>query len=239
MIMGMGVAKQVPTLKELLSGADFVTLHVPELPETKNMISTEQFAQMKNGSYIINASRGSVIDIPALLAARKSGKIAGAAIDVFPNEPAKNGSGLFNDSLNTWTSELTCLGNIMLTPHIGGSTEEAQCAIGTEVGTSIVKYINEGSSVGSVNFPEVSLRVLNQKAENRVRVLYIHKNVPGVLRTVNEIFATHNIEKQFSDSQGEVAYLIADICDVNHADIKKLYEQLELTPFNIRTRLLY
>ncbi|CAN6641801.1 D-3-phosphoglycerate dehydrogenase 2 [Trichomonascus vanleenenianus] len=239
MIMGMGTARQVPTLKDLLNNADFVTLHVPELPETKGMISTEQFSQMKNGAYIINASRGSVIDIPALIEARKSGKIAGAAIDVYPHEPPKNGAGLFNAELNSWCSELLKLGNIVLSPHIGGSTEEAQSAIGIEVGTALVNYINDGSSVGAVNFPEVNLRTIQKTETDRVRVLYIHKNVPGVLRTVNEIFADHNIEKQFSDSQGEVAYLMADICNVDSNDIKKLYEQLEMTPFKIRTRILY
>lgn len=239
MIMSMGTARQVRTLEELLSNSDFVTLHVPELPETKNMISTDQFNAMKTGAYIINASRGSVIDIPALVEARKAGKIAGAALDVYPNEPAKNGVDQFNDQLNSFASELTSLSNIILTPHIGGSTEEAQSAIGVEVGTALVKYINEGSSVGSVNFPEVSLRTVTHDEEGNVRVLYIHKNVPGVLRAVNEIFESHNIEKQFSDSSGEVAYLMADIADVDMADIRKLYDQLEATPFNIRTRLLY
>ncbi|ODQ63904.1 hypothetical protein NADFUDRAFT_28004 [Nadsonia fulvescens var. elongata DSM 6958] len=239
MIMGLGTAKQVSTLNELLNKSDFVTLHVPEIAETKNMISTEQFNQMKNGSYLINASRGTVIDIPALIHARKTNKIAGAAIDVYPNEPAKNGADLFSNELNTWATELTSLSNIILTPHIGGSTEEAQSAIGVEVSTSLVKYINEGSSVGAVNFPEVSLRSLTLDQDNHVRVLYIHKNVPGVLRTVNEIFAQHNIDKQFSDSRGEIAYLMADISDVDQADRKSLYQQLLQTPFNISTRLLY
>lgn len=239
MIMSMGTAKQVKSLNELLNNSDFVTLHVPELPETRGMISTEQFKQMKEGSYLINASRGTVVDIPALIEARRSGKIAGAALDVYPNEPAKNGEGLFSDNLNSWASDLVSLGNIILTPHIGGSTEEAQRSIGIEVGTFLVKYINDGSSVGSVNFPEVSLRPLDKDEPGHVRVLYIHKNVPGVLRTVNEIFESHNIEKQFSDSQGDVAYLMADIADVSEKDIEKLYEELENTPFNIRTRLLY
>jgi D-3-phosphoglycerate dehydrogenase len=194
MIMSMGNSKQVWTLDELLRQSDFVTLHVPELPETKGMISTAQFAAMKNGSYLINASRGTVVDIPALIEARKSGKIAGFAVDVFPNEPAKNGEGQFSDGLNSWASEIVSLGNVILTPHIGGSTEEAQSAIGVEVGSALTKYINEGSSIGAVNFPEVDLRTpYLDEAANSVRVLYVHKNVPGVLRTVNEIFADHNI----------------------------------------------
>lgn len=239
MIMSLGTAKQVPTLESLLRQAHFITLHVPELPETKNLISTAQFNAMKDGSYLINASRGTVIDIPALVEAHKAGKIAGAALDVYPNEPAKNGRGLFSDSLNDWTTELTQLSNIILSPHIGGSTEEAQSAIGVEVGTAVSKYINEGSSVGAVNFPEVSLRALTLVDSDRARVLYVHRNVPGVLKTVNEIFAEHNIEKQYSESRGDIAYLMADVSNVSENDIKTLYDSLEQTPFRITTRLLY
>lgn len=134
-LMALGTARQVPTLNDLLEESDFVTLHVPDLPETRRMISTAQFAKMKNGSYLINASRGSVVDIPALIKAMNSGKVAGAALDVYPNEPAANGD-YFNSSLNQWGDDLRTLNNIILTPHIGGSTEEAQRAIGIE-GTSI------------------------------------------------------------------------------------------------------
>lgn len=239
MIMSLGNSKQVDSLDELLQRADFVTLHVPATPETKNMLSTPQFAAMKDGAYVINASRGTVVDIPALISAMKVGKIAGAAIDVYPQEPAKNGEDLFNNLLNEWASELCSLRNVILTPHIGGSTEEAQSAIGVEVGTALTKYINEGNSSGAVNFPEVHLRALDLDQENSVRVLYIHQNVPGVLKTVNNILSNHNIEKQFSDSRGDVAYLMADISDVDLADIKLLYEQLEQTPYKIATRLLY
>lgn len=130
-LMGLGTAKQVPTLEALLSEADFVTCHVPELPETRNMIAAPQLEQMKNGSYLINASRGSVIDIPALINAMRSGKIAGAALDVYPTEPQGNGD-YFTKSLNSWAEDLRSLNNIILTPHIGGSTEEAQRAIGVE-----------------------------------------------------------------------------------------------------------
>jgi D-3-phosphoglycerate dehydrogenase len=130
-LMAMGTARQVPTLEALLNNADFVTCHVPELPETKNMISATQFEQMKDGSYLINASRGSVIDIPALINASRSGKIGGAALDVYPAEPGGNGD-YFTNSLNHWAEDLRSLQNIILTPHIGGSTEEAQSAIGIE-----------------------------------------------------------------------------------------------------------
>lgn len=239
MIMSLGNSKQVDSLDELLNKADFVTLHVPATPETKNLLSTPQFAAMKDGAYVLNASRGTVIDIPALILAMKAGKIAGAALDVYPHEPAKNGEGLFSSDLNSFAEELCLLRNVILTPHIGGSTEEAQLAIGVEVGTALTKYINEGSSIGAVNLPEVALRDLDLDQENSVRVLYIHQNVPGVLKTVNNILSNHNIEKQFTDSRNGVAYLMADISDVDNSDIKSLYEQLEQTPYKIATRLLY
>lgn len=130
-LMALGTAKQVPTLDNLLEEADFVTLHVPDLPETRDMISVAQLERMKEGSYLINASRGSVVDIAALINAMRTGKIAGAALDVYPNEPAGNGD-FFNKSLNDWGDELRSVKNIILTPHIGGSTEEAQRAIGVE-----------------------------------------------------------------------------------------------------------
>lgn len=130
-LMALGTSRQVPTLDKLLEDADFVTLHVPDLQETRNMISTSEFDKMKDGSYLINASRGSVVDIAALVKAMRAGKIAGAALDVYPNEPAANGDYFTND-LNSWAEDLRSLNNIILTPHIGGSTEEAQRAIGIE-----------------------------------------------------------------------------------------------------------
>lgn len=130
-LMALGTARQVGTLKELLEKSDFVTCHVPELPETKNMITSTHFDYMKEGSYLINASRGSVVDIPALINAMRSGKIAGAALDVYPKEPGGNGD-YFTNELNSWAEDLRSLNNIILTPHIGGSTEEAQRAIGVE-----------------------------------------------------------------------------------------------------------
>lgn len=238
-IMPLGSAKQVPTLEALLRQADFVTLHVPQLPETFKMISTAQFDVMKEGSYLINASRGHVVDIPALIAAKNSGKLAGAALDVYPNEPAKNGVGLFNDSLNDWASSLCQLSNIILTPHIGGSTSEAQASISIEVGDKLSRYVNEGSTNGAVNFPEVSLRSSPSDDSDKARVLYVHQNVPGVLKTVNEILSHHNIEKQYTESHGEIAYLMADVCNVSESGIKELYDQLEQTPFKITTRILY
>lgn len=168
-LMTMGTARQVPTLKALLEASDFVTLHVPEIPETKNMIGKEQLDQMKNGSYLINASRGTVVDIPALVEAMRSGKLAGAAIDVFPHEPAGNGA-YFNNDLNSWGEDLRSLKNLILTPHIGGSTEEAQSAIGIEVADALKRYVNEGTTLGAVNMPEVSLRSLTTDEPDHVRV---------------------------------------------------------------------
>ena len=186
-LMAMGTAKQVPTLDALLNQADFVTCHVPELPETKNMIGGQQFDQMKDGSYLINASRGSVIDIPALINASRSGKIAGSALDVYPSEPGGNGD-YFTNSLNYWAEDLRSLKNLILTPHIGGSTEEAQRAIGVEgksyiehapmssytnftsVSEALVRYVNSGVTLGAVNFPEVNLRSLTLDERNHARV---------------------------------------------------------------------
>lgn len=179
-LMSMGTAKQMPRLDDLLRKADFVTLHVPELPETHNMIGEEQLKQMKQGSYLINASRGTVVDIPALIDASNSGKIAGFALDVYPDEPAGNGE-YFNNELNTWARDLRQCKNAILTPHIGGSTEEAQSAIGVEVASFIIGYVNTGISNGSINMPEVNLRGLTFDEPNHVRVVFIHSNVPGVL----------------------------------------------------------
>lgn len=237
-LMAMGTAKQVPTLEALLSNSDFVTCHVPELPETKNMIGRVQFEQMKEGSYLINASRGSVIDIPALINASRSGKIAGAALDVYPSEPAGNGD-YFTNSLNPWAEDLRSLKNVILSPHIGGSTEEAQRAIGVEVGEALVRYVNSGVTLGAVNLPEVNLRSLTLDERDHARVIYIHRNVPGVLRRVNEILGNHNVDKQITDNKGDVAYLMADISNVQRTEVKEIFDSLEALSSRILTRVLY
>ncbi|KAF7957559.1 hypothetical protein EAE96_003134 [Botrytis aclada] len=237
-LMALGTARQVSTLNELLNTADFVTCHVPELPETKNLIGKAQFDQMKEGSYLINASRGSVIDIPALIEASRSGKIAGAALDVYPSEPGGNGP-YFTNELNTWAEDLRNLKNIILSPHIGGSTEEAQRAIGVEVGDALVRYVNLGVTLGAVNLPEVNLRSLTLDESNHARVIYIHHNIPGVLRKVNEILGDHNVDKQITDNKGDVAYLMADISNVQTSDLKDIVESLEGLSSRILTRVLY
>ena len=237
-IMPMGTAQQVDTLEELLAASDFVTLHVPELPETKGMISTKQLAQMKKGSYLLNNSRGKVVDIPALISALQSKHLAGCAIDVYPAEPGANGQGAFNDQLNSWATTLRSLPNVILTPHIGGSTEEAQRMIGLEVSTALSRYLQYGSTPNSVNFPEVDLRHISAEQEDFIRVCFIHRNEPGVLRAVNEILSDHNVEKQFSDSKGDIAYLLADISEVTPEEVQDLQRRLEQTRANIVTRLL-
>lgn len=236
-IMPLGSARQVATLPELLAEADYVTLHVPELPETINLIGAQQLAHMKKGSYLINNARGKVVDIPALISAIKDGHLAGAALDVFPAEPGANGSP-FDDQLSSWASELRSLPNVILTPHIGGSTEEAQRMIGDEVSSALSRYLNFGSTLGAVNFPEVDLRAIDEDQANQIRLCYVHVNQPGVLRQVNEILSPYNVEKQYSDSKGDVAYLMADIADVSNRDVEKLRGLVTQTKANILTRLL-
>lgn len=255
-IMSLGSAKQLDTLDELLAAADFLSLHVPELPETTNMIGATEIAKMKDGSYLLNNARGKVIDIPALVAALQSGHLAGAAVDVFPSEPAKNGPH-FTDELNGWASALRACPNLILTPHIGGSTEEAQRMIGAEVASALLRYVNYGSTVGAVNFPEVNLRPILH--EGTVRLCHVHLNQPGVLKIVNSILGEHNVEKQFSvrpllvrsasrmltvpvsptqDSKGDIAYLLADIVDVDEREIKEIYDAISKTRSNVATRFV-
>lgn len=236
-IMPLGSARQVETLPALLAEADFVTLHVPELPETINMISKQELEQMKQGSYFINNARGRVVDIPALIDALTSKHLAGAALDVYPAEPGSNGAP-FDNQINPWTTTLCSIPNVILTPHIGGSTEEAQRMIGEEVSQALARYLNYGSTLGAVNFPEVDLRAITAEQGNNVRVCYVHTNQPGVLRQVNDILSPYNVEKQYSDSKGDIAYLLADIADVSPSDVNKLKETINHTSANILTRLL-
>jgi len=236
-LMPLGSARQVGDLSTLLANSDFVTLHVPELPETTNMITTQQLEQMKQGSYLINNARGRVVDIPALIKAVKSGHLAGAALDVYPVEPGANNMP-FDDQVNAWASELRSLNNVILTPHIGGSTEEAQRMIGEEVASALARYLNYGSTLSAVNFPEVDLRGILAEQSDHVRVCHVHNNQPGVLKQVNEVLSPYNVEKQYSDSKGDIAYLMADIADVSPRDVNKLREMISKTGASIITRLL-
>ena len=236
-IMPLGSARPVDSLAALLAESDFVTLHVPESPDTINMISYQQLSEMKAGSYLINNARGKVVDIPALIDALKSGHLAGAAIDVFPSEPASNGAA-FDDQLNIWASELRSLPNVILTPHIGGSTEEAQKMIGQEVSQALSHYLGYGSTLGAVNFPEVDLRPISAEQDKNIRICHIHRNQPGVLRQVNEALSPYNVEKQYSDSKGDIAYVMADIADVSLGELPLLKDRISSTDANILTRFL-
>ncbi|KAJ3415754.1 hypothetical protein HDV05_004218 [Chytridiales sp. JEL 0842] len=228
-VMPLGTARQLSTMEELLATSDYITLHVPETPETKNMIGEKELKAMKKGAFLINASRGTVVDIPALAAALKSGHLAGAAVDVFPVEPFSNGK--------NFQTELIGQPNTILSPHIGGSTEEAQSSIGIEVGNALVKFLSTGCTLGAVNFPEVDLRMSTSKART-MRVLNCHQNVPGVLKQINKIFSDFNIEKQICDSKGSIAYLVADLVSEGEVDLKRINDAISAMPENISVRLL-
>ncbi len=196
----LGNASQV-SLSQLLSTADIVSLHVPETGSTKNMIGVKEFEQMKQGSILINASRGTVVDIDALANALREKRLLGAAIDVFPVEPKSN-----NDE---FISPLREFDNVFLTPHIGGSTIEAQENIGMEVAEKLVKYSDNGTTVTSVNFPEVAL----PSQDGRHRLLHVHKNVPGVMSAINQIFSENdiNISGQYLQTNESVGYVVIDV----------------------------
>jgi len=225
----LGNAQQIASLSELLNTSDVVTLHVPETPNTKNMISTEQLAQMKPGSLLINASRGTVIDIPALCDALRSQHLSGAAIDVFPEEPATNS--------DPFHSPLCEFDNVILTPHIGGSTMEAQEGIGLEVAGKLVKYSDNGSTLSAVNFPEASLPTHSEKA---CRLLHIHENRPGILTSINQIFAEQgiNIAAQYLQTGPEVGYVVIDV-EASLDSVANALQQMKAIPGTIRARLLY
>jgi len=222
----LGNARQLPVLDALLAAADVVSLHVPETPETRNLIGAAQLARMKPGSHLINASRGTVVDIDALTAALESGHLQGAAIDVFPVERQGNDTG--------FDSPLTRFDNVILTPHIGGSTAEAQANIGREVAAKLIRYSNNGSTASAVNFPEVTL----PEHTGRCRLLHIHKNVPGVLARVNERFSAAgiNIDAQYLRTNEEVGYAVID---VDTAASQVALEELCAVPDTIRCRILY
>ena len=222
----LGNARQVGTLNELLNIADVISLHVPETDATKWMMGAEQFAQMKQGSILLNASRGTVVDIDALADALRSKKLLGAAIDVFPVEPRSN-----NEEFVTPLREFD---NVILTPHVGGSTLEAQENIGKEVGEKLAQYSDKGTTTSSVNFPEVALPS-NAKVH---RILHIHKNVPGVMNAINSIFAENNINicGQYLQTVEEVGYVVIDVStDASELALEKIKE-VEGT---IRARVLY
>ncbi|WJV53377.1 phosphoglycerate dehydrogenase [Prodigiosinella aquatilis] len=223
----LGNAQQVRHLSELLNMSDVVSLHVPENNSTQNMISDNELALMKPGSILINASRGTVVDIPALCNALSNKHLSGAAIDVFPKEPATNS--------DPFLSPLCEFDNVLLTPHIGGSTQEAQENIGDEVAGKLAKYSDNGSTLSAVNFPEVSLPVHGERAS---RLLHIHENRPGVLTQLNHIFAEQgiNIAAQYLQTTAEIGYVVIDV-ETDGADTA--LQLMKSIPGTIRARLLY
>jgi D-3-phosphoglycerate dehydrogenase len=222
----LGNARPADSLHDLLGSSDVVSLHVPETAATKNMIGAAQLAAMKPGSHLINASRGTVVDIDALAAALESKHLHGAAIDVFPVEPQGNDS--------VFESPLVRFENVILTPHIGGSTSEAQANIGREVSAKLIRYSNNGSTLSAVNFPEVSLPELTGKS----RLLHIHRNVPGVLAQINDRFSAAgiNIAAQYLQTNEHVGYVVVD---VDATPTQVAMDRLCEIEGTIRCRILY
>lgn len=222
----LGNATPMPGLKELLKSVDVVSLHVPETPATRNMIAAPQLASMRAGSFLLNASRGTVVDIDALVAVLANGHIAGAAIDVFPVEPKSN--------QDEFVSPLRKFDNVILTPHIGGSTQEAQQNIAIEVAGKLVKYSDNGSTMTAVNFPQVAIPDHYDKR----RILHIHRNVPGVLERINRVFSDRgvNIAAQFLQTSPTIGYVVMD---VELDDAWPLVEALKQVEGTIRARLLH
>ena len=224
--LSLGNATQVASLETLLGMADVVTLHVPETASTQDMIGAAELAQMKPGAILINAARGTVVDIPALTAALQSGHLAGAAVDVFPVEPTANGE--------AFVSPLQAFDNVLLTPHIGGSTQEAQENIGLEVSSKLVKYSDNGSTLTAVNFPEVSL----PEHRGSSRLLHIHHNQPGVLNQINQAFAEEgiNIAGQYLQTTSDIGYVVIDVETERSEEALARLKQINGT---IRARILH
>jgi D-3-phosphoglycerate dehydrogenase len=221
----MGNNRLLP-MDELLAESDYVTLHVPETAQTRGMISAREVGLMKRGACLLNASRGTVIDIDALAAGVKSGHLGGAAIDVFPEEPETNSDG--------FVTPLQNLKNVVMTPHIGGSTAEAQEAIGREVGSTLIKFVNAGVTAGAVNFPNVD----SVLTPGKHRILNVHKNVPGVLRDINHIVSDKgaNIAAQVLATDANIGYLVMDIDQAVSLDVKNAIAALKTS---LKTRILY
>lgn len=222
----LGNATQVDSLEALMRECDVLSLHVPETPETEKMIGASELRWMRPGSVVINASRGSVVDLDALAEALKENRIAGAAIDVFPHEPASN--------RDEFLSPLREIPNCILTPHVGGSTVEAQENIGIEVSEKLIKYSDNGSSFNSVNFPEVTLPAHSGKH----RLLHIHQNRPGVLSEINTVFSKSgiNISSQYLQTNNEVGYVVMDV-DARHS--KEALNRLNEISGTVRCRVLF
>ncbi len=222
----LGNASQIRTLDELFAQADVVSLHVPETAATKDMIGANEFAKMKKGAIFLNAARGTVVDIDALAAAMESGHIGGTAIDVFPVEPRSNNE--------EFVSPLRAFDNAILTPHVGGSTMEAQENIGFEVAEKLVKYSDNGTSTSSVNLPEVAL----PSHPNAHRLLHVHKNMPGILSKINQVFSENNINiaAQYLQTNENVGYVVVDV-DAEYSEMAQ--KQLREIEGTVRCRILF
>lgn len=223
----LGNATPIRSLNALLAEVDVVTLHVPEASDTVNLIGAAQLAKMRPGSILINASRGTVVDIDALVAALTSGYLRGAAIDVFPREPASNDE--------AFESPLRPFDNVILTPHVGGSTEEAQQSIGVEVAEKLIKFNHNGSTLSAVNFPEVSL----PPHQGTYRLLHIHRNQPGVMASINRVFSDSgiNIAGQYLQTDPTLGYVVVDFDIAEDFDTDKL-DQLKRIDGTLRARIL-
>jgi D-3-phosphoglycerate dehydrogenase / 2-oxoglutarate reductase len=223
-----GNVEPVDTLDELFAKADVVTMHVPETPQTQGMIGAAEIAKMKKGAIFINNARGTVADLDALATALKSKHLSGAAVDVFPVEPSSNA--------DTFVSPLQGLENVILTPHVGGSTEEAQERIGAEVARKFVEYSDVGSTSGAVNFPQVQL----SPRPAGTRFIQVQRNLPGELGRLNEIFARHkvNIAAQYYQTSGDLGYVVLD-ADGSVADADVIVKEIRALAGTIRARMLY
>ena len=223
-----GNTEPADSLADLLARSDIVTLHVPETPATHGMIGSAEIASMKPGAYLINNSRGTVVDLDALAAALRDGKLRGAAIDVFPVEPSSNAE--------RFASPLQGLPNVILTPHVGGSTEEAQERIGAEVARKLIDYSDGGSTMGAVNFPQVQLPI----RPAGTRFIQVQRNLPGMLGRLNEVLARHaiNISAQYYETHNDIGYVVLDV-DASATDSQRVLAEIRALEGTIRARLLY
>ncbi|NUU42204.1 phosphoglycerate dehydrogenase [Tardiphaga robiniae] len=223
-----GNTEPVGSLQELLAQSDVVSMHVPETPATQGMIGRDEFAAMKDGAYFINNSRGTVVDLDALADALRQGKLRGAAVDVFPVEPSSN--------QERFVTPLQGLENVILTPHVGGSTEEAQERIGAEVARKLIDYSDSGSTMGTVNFPQVQLPA----RPSGTRFIQVQRNVPGMLGRLNEVLARHavNIAAQYYETNNDIGYVVLD-ADASAADSERVLADIRALEGTIRARLLY
>lgn len=230
--MPLGNARQVKSLGDLLRDADVVTLHVPASASTRGMIGAAQIKKMKPGSYLVNNSRGGVVQIDALAAALREERLGGAALDVFPVEPAGKGEG--------FESEVRGLANVILTPHVGGSTEEAQAAIAEDACTKLIRFVNVGTTTGAVNVPEVELPAQDREGDGgrAHRILHFHQNVPGVLSKMHALIAGLgvNINAEYLRTRDDVGYVVLDVDPTNGREV---LERLRSIPETIRARLLW